>query len=438
MCSHTGVLSHHGQRQAPLVGLLAPLMVSLATPAAAAVVVEVSGGPNVLALGDSGLGTIGDVNDIDVWQLPEVAVGDAPLLFLILDDSQAQGGGDPEIRILDAAAGELEFDHSNGNGSASVIAGLALTPGLNTVRVEIRDDPVNPLLQNYRVIFHLADPEDVVDEVEPNDTRATGGVLPTLPGDLAVVVRGAVRTPDIDYYRFAVPEGAWVTILGDDDIDRDLVYIDTELSLHRGVDPTRIAEGNNVAEANGNGVKPYQALMVGGEILTLGVGDGVGAAVRQGVYQVAVLSDLGFIGFCGDGDETGDEECDDGNAVANDGCSPDCEIREIIVDPPADGGDQEDGGPAGDPGPGDPGPGDTGPGDTGAGDPGPGDIGSGDPEPGDTAGDDGDGAVDGDGDSTKKKSKPSSGCSCSDSAPPPSFLFVFLFLAALRRRTFSR
>lgn len=93
------------------------------------------------------------------------------------------------------------------------------------------------------------------------------------------------------------------------------------------------------AMADDNGYAPELVLdpKTGSDDLGEGMGAGVipvsssPATLLKSTVQSAVLTAIDETansgGTCGDGKREGDEECDDGNTVANDGCNPQCKVE---------------------------------------------------------------------------------------------------------------
>lgn len=172
-------------------------------------------------------GGMPDTSDVDVWLLADVPQGS--LLFVAVDPKPSGvATANSLLEVLgDDGVTVLVTDDMDGYFFGSAIGGFAVPGGDIFLRIS-ENDTIHRLSDYYLTVLY-ASLVRTRDEVEPNDTIGTATPIDER------IMRGSVRTPDIDHYQFAAVAGDRVTVVIDDNpfgvstnTDTEFHFLDTD------------------------------------------------------------------------------------------------------------------------------------------------------------------------------------------------------------------
>ncbi|WKZ56302.1 MAG: PPC domain-containing protein [Bdellovibrionota bacterium] len=215
---------------------------------------DLNASANPLPPGISARGTILSGGEYDGWVIPNVRQGD--LYYILL--SAITDSGDPVLTLMETAeiasgtTGFTYFDDDSGPDSAafddSLLAGFpAKRTGAAVLRVDgFGSSTLNP----YEIFAVLISPNEIVPEVEPNNSPAEAMPI-TAP---AILAQGS---DEDDYFSFHVNAGERIVVMVDQDPGKpdpgSLFRATIQVFLPDGVtDITSVVAGTFIGDNNNN------------------------------------------------------------------------------------------------------------------------------------------------------------------------------------------
>ncbi len=261
------------------------IVLAAASASRAALVLEAEPNPNwatasPLTPGDVCLGNIAPVGDMD-WHVSP-GRSSSELVFAFVDTQDSNSSTDSMLWLINNSLAVLTFDNDDGPGAASVIAGVGLGEDGNAYIVVGQSGGVAQITP-YALYHAIVNPDDGVDEAEPNDSAADAQAFS------APMISGDVSGVDVDTYAIELLAGQSLVAIVDDNPDGDAMLTDTELHIVDIDGVTILADGDDAATGNANAAGAMTAAADGTYYIR--VSHGGDLAGPDSDYRIVVLID---------------------------------------------------------------------------------------------------------------------------------------------------
>jgi hypothetical protein len=202
-----------------------------------------------LPAGVCGIGALPTPDAVDLWRVAGTTPGER--MFVYADANGNQTFTDASLELV-VGAGDttIASDENSGYGASPVVAGVPMQIG-GDVFVRLTPSSMGTSVGQYVLMALVNDPSDVGVEVDPNDNflEATPVTAP--------VMEGTLSEGDIDHYSIDAAVGDVITVMVDNDADRNDENTRTDLVM-MGPDLGLIGSGDTpvdkAATAGGRGV----------------------------------------------------------------------------------------------------------------------------------------------------------------------------------------